>query len=613
MRSINLGAVPLEDGRVHFKVWAPKAETLEVRLVSPMERLQPLTKGNDGYFYGVCDDVAPGSRYFYRLDGGKERPDPASRFQPEGVHGPAQVISPGFSWTDGGWGGLSLTNYVIYELHVGAFTPAGTFDAVIDHLEELKELGITALELMPVAQFPGTRNWGYDGVFPFAAQNSYGGPEGLKRLVDACHHRGLAVVLDVVYNHLGPEGNYLWDYGYYFTNRYRTPWGDAVNFDSPCSDEVRHFFIENALYWIRDCHLDALRLDGLHAIFDNTPLPFLAELARAVHSEAERLNRRVYLMAESDLNDARLIQAPEVGGCGLDAHWNEDFHHALHTLLTGEQDGYYQDFGHLRQMAKAYREGYVYSGQYSPYRRRSHGSPSRGLPASRFVAFSQNHDQIGNRLRGDRLTALLSFEALKLVAGAVILSPFIPLLFMGEEYGETAAFPYFISHLDPALVEAVRQGRREEFAAFAWQGEPLDPQSEETFLLSKLDHGLRQVGDHRVLWEFYRELLRVRRTVLAYSIPDEREVYEDDQQKVLWVRRGGNGRATALGLNFHDRPAFLRFPWPAGLWEKLVDSAEARWRGPGSTCAALLQTGLDFNLTLPPHSLVLFAAKQEES
>jgi maltooligosyltrehalose trehalohydrolase len=273
-------------------VWAPKAENLEVRLVSPLERLLPLTRGKEGYFYGICDNVAPGSRYFYRLDGSNERPDPASRFQPEGIHGPSQVISSSFPWTDQGWGGLSLTNYVIYELHVGTFTPAGTFDAIINHLNELKELGVTALELMPVAQFPGTRDWGYDGVFPYAAQNSYGGPEGLKRLVDACHQRGLAVVLDVVYNHLGPEGNYLWDYGDYFTDRYRTPWGEAVNFDGPHSDEVRRFFIENALYWISDCHLDALRLDGLHAIFDRSPQPFLAELAQAVHTQAERLNRR---------------------------------------------------------------------------------------------------------------------------------------------------------------------------------------------------------------------------------------------------------------------------------------------------------------------------------
>ncbi len=615
MRSITLGAIPLEDGRGRFRVWAPQADTLEVRLVSPVERLLPLTRGRDGYFYGIGDHVTPGSRYFYRLDGGKERPDPASRFQPEGVHGPSQVVSPDFPWTDQGWGGLSLINYIIYELHVGAFTPTGTFDAVIDRLPGLQELGVTALELMPVAQFPGTRNWGYDGVFPYAAQNSYGGPEGLKRLVDACHHRGLAVVLDVVYNHLGPEGNYLWDYGPYFTDRYRTPWGDAVNFDGPHSDEVRRFFMENALYWISDCHIDALRLDGLHAICDNSPQPFLAELARAVQAEAERLDRRVYLMAESDRNDTRLIRAPEVGGFGLDVHWNEDFHHALHVLLTGERQGYYQDFGQLSQLAKAFREGFVYSGQYSPYRQRRHGSASRDLPPSRFVVFAQNHDQVGNRLHGERLSRLLSFEALKLAAGAVILSPFIPLLFMGEEYGETAPFHYFISHLDPALVEAVRRGRREEFAAFAWQGEPPDPQSEETFRGAKLDYGLKEQGKHPVLWEFYHELLRVRRQVRAGldPTPGDRAVYQDEPQQVLWVRVGGDGQETALGLNFSGRPATLVFPWPTGRWAKLLDSAEARWGGPGSLTPAIIQAEPDFNLTLPAQSLILLAHTPEES
>ena len=451
MRSITLGAIPGENGRCCFRVWAPRAEKVEVRLVAPQERLLPLKKAEAGYFHGVLERVEPGARYFYRLDGTRERPDPASRFQPEGVHGPSQVIEPDFPWTDQGWCGLGLPAYVIYEIHVGAFTPAGTFEAVIPHLAELKELGITALELMPVAQFPGRRNWGYDGVFPYAVQNSYGGPAGLKRLVDACHRHGLAVILDVVYNHLGPEGNYLGDYGCYFTDRYRTPWGEAVNFDGPHSDEVRRFFIENALYWIGDCHIDALRLDALHAIFDQSPQPFLAELAEAVHAQAEGLNRRVHLMAESDLNDVRLIRPPELGGYGLDAHWNEDFHHALHTLLTGEQGGYYEDFGRLAQLAKAFREGFVYSGQYSPYRRRRHGSSSRGLPGQRFIVFAQNHDQVGNRLLGDRLTRLVSFEALKLAAGAMILSPFLPLLFMGEEYGEVAPFHYFISHSDPAV------------------------------------------------------------------------------------------------------------------------------------------------------------------
>ena len=607
--SINLGAIPLSDGFCSFRVWVPRAESVAVHLIAPEVRLVALQKGEAGYFHGVVEAVAPGAHYFYRLDGAIDRPDPASRFQPEGVHGPSQVMATDFAWKDRGWYGLDLKDYVIYELHVGSFTPEGTFAAIIPHLEELKELGITALELMPVAQFPGNRNWGYDGVFPFAVQNSYGGPEELKRLVDACHRQGLAVILDVVYNHLGPEGNYLGDFGFYFSDRYRTPWGDAVNFDGPHSDEVRRFCIENALYWVNDCHLDALRLDGLHAIIDFSPHAFLEELARAVHTLGERSGRRIYLLAESDLNDVRLIQPPELGGYGLDAHWNEDFHHALHTLLTGEKDGYYHDYGKLWQMAKGFREGFIYSGDYSPYRQRRHGSSSLGLPAYRFIVFAQNHDQVGNRPLGERLSQLVSFEALKLAAGVIILSPFIPLLFMGEEYGEVAPFQYFISHSDLELVDAVRWGRREEFAGFRWQVESPDPQSEATFQRSKLSHSLRQGEKHRVLWEFYRELLRVRRKVAGFGGLDEvdREVYPYEEEKVLMVRCPGREVETAMLLNFGEKPASLSFPWPGRRWEKVLDSAEARWRGPGSLTPRALQADGEISLTLAPQSIVLFA------
>ncbi len=584
-----------------------------MRLVAPEERLVPLQKGKAGYFHGVVAGVAPGARYFYRLDGAKDRPDPASRFQPEGVHGPSQVMATGFAWEDRGWCGLDLRDYVIYELHVGTFTTEGTLAAIIPHLEELAELGITALEMMPVAQFPGNRNWGYDGVYPFAVQNSYGGPEELKRLVNACHRQGLAVILDVVYNHLGPEGNYLGDYGFYFTDRYRTPWGDAVNFAGPHSDEVRRFFIENALYWLNDCRVDALRLDGLHAIMDHSPRTFLEDLAGAAHAQGERSGRRVYLLAESDLNDVRLIRAPELGGYGLDSHWNEDFHHALHTLLTGEKDGYYQDYGELGQMAKGFREGFIYSGEYSPYRQRRHGSSSRGLPPRRFIVFAQNHDQVGNRLLGERLTQLLSFEALKLAAGVIILSPFIPLLFMGEEYGEVAPFQYFISTADPELADAVRRGRREEFAGFGGRAEPPDPQSEETFQRSRLNHSLRQQEPHRVLWDFYRELLRVRRIFTGFAGPDEveREVQLYEKERALMVRGPGREVETALLLNFGGQPASLSFSWPGGRWEKVLDSAEARWRGPGSPAPAALPAGGEISLTLAPQSVVLFARDEE--
>lgn len=609
----NLGAIPLRDGCCSFRVWAPRCERLEVRLVAPGELLVPLQKGKAGYFQGVVAGVGPGARYFYRLDGAKDRPDPASRFQPEGVHGPSQVAAAGFAWEDQCWCGLDLRDYAIYELHVGAYSPEGTLAAIIPHLEELRELGITALELMPVAQFPGNRNWGYDGVYPFAVQNSYGGPEALKRLVNACHRQGLAVILDAVYNHVGPEGNYLWDYGFYFTGLYRTPWGDAVNFDGPYSDEVRRFFIENALYWFEDCHVDALRLDGLHAIMDRSPRTFLEKLAQVVHTWGERSGRRVYLMAESDLNDVRLIRTRELGGCGLDADWNEDFHHALHTLLTGEKDGYYQDFGELGQMAKGFREGFIYSGEYSEFRQRRHGSSSRGLPARRFIVFAQNHDQVGNRPRGERLTQLLSFEALKLAAGVIILSPFVPLLFMGEEYGEVAPFQYFISHTDPELVDAVRRGRREEFARFLGQAEPPDPASEETFQRSKLNHSLRQIEPHRVLWDFYWELLGIRRKFAGWGGPNEedREVDHFEKERALLVRCPGGEVETALLINFGGKPASLSFSLPGGRWDKVLDSAEARWRGPGSPAPGPLQADGEISVTLAPQSLVLLARREE--
>lgn len=433
-----LGAASLGDGRCRFTVWAPAAEKVEVRLLTPRPRVATLDRGGQGYHHGVLEGVERGSLYVYRLDGGPERADPASRSQPQGVHGPSEVVDPQFPWEDVSWVGPRLQDYILYELHVGTFTREGTFDAIIPHLTDLRELGVTAIELMPVAQFPGTRNWGYDGVFPFAVQDSYGGPAGLKRLVNACHREGLAVVLDVVYNHLGPEGNTLGDFGPYFSERYRSPWGPALNFDGPGSDEVRRFFIENALAWITDYHVDALRLDALHAILDLSAYPFLAELAAAVRERAARLHRRVYLIAESDLNDPKLVRPPEVGGYGLDAQWNDDFHHALHALLTGERTGYYEDFGTVAHLARAFTEGYVYTGQYSVYRRRRHGVPARALPAHAFAVFAQNHDQVGNRMRGERLSALVPFEALKLAAAVVLLSPYLPLLFMGEEYGETA-------------------------------------------------------------------------------------------------------------------------------------------------------------------------------
>ncbi len=588
-----IGAVTLEGGAVSFTVWAAKCESVTLLLEGATPQEIPLRRASGGYFSATVE-AAKGALYRYRLDGGNERPDPASRYQPEGVHGPSQVVPLEFAWQAAEWKGLPLEHYVLYELHVGTFTDEGTFDAAIRHLPRLAELGVTAIELMPVAQFPGDRNWGYDGVFPFAVQNSYGGPEGLKRLVDAAHRQGLAVVLDVVYNHLGPEGSYLGEFGYYFTDRYRTPWGLAINMDGPHSDEVRRFFIENALHWVTEFRIDALRLDAVHAITDTAAIPFLRELAAAVHRQAEALGRTILLFPESDANDARLIRPAAAGGYGLDAQWADGFHHALAALVTGQRIGYYADYGNVRHLAKAYRDGYVYNGQYSRYRGRRHGSSTEGIDSRRFIVFSQNHDQIGNRMLGERLTALTDFETLKLAAAAVLLSPFTPLLFMGEEYGEPAPFQYFVSHSDPDLVEAVRRGRREEFAAFAWQGELPDPQSEATFLRSKIDPDLRFSGNHAVLHEFYRELLRLRKSI-ASSGWAGMHLVEWEEEQILAVKRPHS----LILLNAGARDAMIAadaIDGAACRWCLALDSASVRWNGPGPDAPG----ELDLRSTLLP-------------
>jgi len=604
---MTLGATYLGQDKTRFLVWAPFRKQVEVRIVEPRERLLPLEKEECGYFSTDAEEVQVGSRYYYRLDMKSECPDPTSRFQPQGVHGPSQVVAPDFPWKDSHWQGLPLEKYIIYELHTGTFTQEGTFNAVIERLDMLKELGITAVELMPVSQFPGSRNWGYDGVYPFAVQDSYGGPEGLKRLVNASHSMGLAVVLDVVYNHLGPEGNHLAEFGPYFTDRYHTPWGAALNFDGAYSDEVRRFFIENALYWITEFHIDALRLDALHAIMDISAYTFVEELVASVNQQAEALQRKIYLIGESAANDARLIRPQESGGCGLDAQWNDDFHHALHVLLTGEKAGYYQDFGGIPQLAKAFQEGFVYSGEHSTYRQHRHGTSSQDIPAHRFVVFSQNHDQVGNRAGGERLSQLVSFESLKLAAGVIMLSPFLPLIFMGEEYGEMAPFPYFVSHSDPALIEVVRRGRREEFVSFKWEGKIPDPQDEATFLMAKINHGLPVDGWHKALLDFYRELIRLRKenAALAFLSKDNMEVLWKGEHNMLSIHRWQEDSEIVTIYNLSDRKVEINQHIPPGRWQKLIDSADKKWQGNGSAIPRQVSSLDEINLMLLPQAFVL--------
>ena len=612
--ALDLGA-NVTPKRVRFRVWAPRASSLSLRIVGESNDL-PMIPEKNGFYVLFVKGLGPGARYLYVLDGEYARPDPVSRFQPEGVHGPSEVIDPNtFPWGDHDWKGVPLEEMIIYEIHTGTFTREGSFEAIIPSLEYLKnDLGVTALELMPVAQFPGERNWGYDGTYLYAPQNSYGGPKGLKRLINACHQKELAVILDVVYNHLGPEGNYLANYGPYFTDRYKTPWGSAINFDGPESDEVRNFILDNALYWVTEYHIDGLRIDAIHGIFDFSAQHILYEIREAVHRQVKKLGRPVWVIAESDLNDVRVIDSPKKGGYGLDAQWNDDLHHCLHTLLTGERNGYYQDFGEVEQLAKSLREGFVYSGQPSPCRKRRHGSSSKHLPPSKFIVFSQNHDQVGNRAKGDRLSTLVPFEALKLAAAIVLLSPNIPLLFMGEEYGEEAPFQYFVSHSDQELIEAVRRGRKEEFSAFQGERSLPDPQDEMTFLGSKIDLDLRHHEKHRTLLEFYRTLIQLRKEIPSLSSLDKQgieiEAFEKDKA-ILMKRQSGEDQVIGV-FNFSDKPVRIETMIDKGSWQRVIGSACEEWGGIGALAPdSIVSSGSEVILVLDAYAFALYRKGKE--
>ena len=615
---MDVGARYLGQNRCEFTVWAPKAESLAVQLVAPAARsiaMQPLRAG---YWQTIVEDVAPGTQYLFQIDGNDAWPDPASRLQPVGSHGPSQVVDPhSFTWEgrEDRWQGVPLADYVIYELHVGTFTPEGTFTAIIARLPELKSLGVTAIEIMPISQFPGDRNtaepqayrnWGYDGTYPYAVQNSYGTPDDLRQLVQACHAQGLAVVLDMVYNHLGPEGNYGGLYATYTTPHYRTPWGDALNFDDAHSPHVRNFFLQSALYWLREFHIDALRLDAIHAIYDYGAKHFLLELAEQVAHLGQEIGRNFYLIAESDLNDPRVIRPPAQGGYAMDAQWSDDFHHALHTLLTSEQLGYYRDFGRPAHLAKAIQNCFVYDWQYSTERERLHGSPALDRPPYQFVICTQNHDQVGNRMLGERLTDLTTFEGLKLAAGAMLLLPYIPLLFMGEEYGEEAPFQYFVSHSDPDLIAAIRAGRKQEFAAFHVEGDPPDPKSIGAFQSSKLHWEQRHAGQHGLLWRWHQTLLQLRNQHPVLRQRQERAIEAGslEPKSIVWWRRWAGDQQLLCLLNFDQLDVEFA---PAGWrneWRKLLDSADTQWGGVGSTLPETLAPGQ--TVKMQPQSIALY-------
>ncbi len=604
---MNIGARYLGEGNCTFTLWAPHHERIVLKLAAPSERVVPMKKDRHGYWRVELRGIEPGTLYLYQLSSGRELPDPASHFQPQGVHGPSEVIDHRvFAWEDGDWKGIPLEKMVMYELHIGTFTPQGNFEAVIPRLPELKELGINAVQIMPVGQFPGEHNWGYDGAYPFSVQDSYGGPAGLKELVNEAHRLGMAVILDVVYNHLGPEGNYLAEFGPYFTDRYHTPWGRAINFDDRDNRGVRDYFVQNALHWFDNYHVDALRLDAIHGIFDQSKKHILAELAEETDKFSEGEGRQFYLIAESDLNQEIVVRDQSRGGYGVHAQWCDDFHHCLHSLLTEEKTGYYADFGRIEQLEKSFREGFVYSGQRSVFRGREHGTSSREIPASRFVVFAQNHDQVGNRLRGDRLSALVSFDALKLAAGAVLVSPYIPLLFMGEEYAEENPFLYFVSHTDPALVKAVREGRQKEFAAFGWEEPVPDPLGEATFYDSKINWEKRNSGKHRVMLKFYHKLLGLRRAVpaLANLSKSDLRVGQLSDNILLLERWRARSKIMCI-MNFSDEGKPVRLE--RNGFQKLLDSAEPAWLGSGSAAPDSINGPAEIGLK--PFQLLLYHAE----
>jgi maltooligosyltrehalose trehalohydrolase len=591
------GARLQPDGSCVFTVWAPLKKKVSLHIVAPAFSIHPLERDEAGYWSICLPGISAGTYYLFQLDDEIVRPDPASRYQPAGVHGPSEVVDERtFTWTDETWVEIPVHELIIYELHTGTFTPEHNFRGIVSKLPYLRSLGINAIELLPVAQFPGNRNWGYDGVYPYAVHNSYGSVYDLKALVNAAHEQGIAVILDVVYNHLGPEGNYFNDFGPYFTDKYKTPWAKAINMDDAWCDGVRHYFIQNALMWLNEFHIDGLRLDAVHAIWDVSAYHFIEQLTTAVRELENRIGRKKILIGELDYNSPRYINPPEKGGYGLDVQWIDEFHHALHAVITGETNGYYEDFGELHHLAKSFNHSYVYTGEFSIHRKKHFGVLPSHHPYSQFVVFAQNHDQVGNRLLGDRLSSLLSPDQLKLAAATVLLSPHIPLLFMGEEYGEAHPFQFFTHHSDETLIGSLREGRRREFAYFNWEGEVPDPQSEKVFEQSMLSWQTEREPSAGLL-NWYKALISFRKTRPAMQNSERTgtRAFAHDG-RLLRVERQGNGDALVIWFNFSAEAAELQHAGEQKL-TKLFSSSEQAWQ------TRILPN--DF-IMIPPHSVIVF-------
>ncbi|WP_449451374.1 malto-oligosyltrehalose trehalohydrolase [Spirosoma validum] len=611
-----LGVTFLPDRQAQIVLWSPSADQVDLKING--QSVLPLQQEELGYWQTKTDQLRPGDSYTFVLNNEKEYPDPASLSQPQGVYDASQAIDTSlFYWDDQCWVNPALEDYLLYEVHTGTFTPEGTFASLETKLDYLKALGVTAIEIMPVAQFADSRNWGYDGVYSFAVQNSYGGASNLQRLVDACHYKGIAVVLDVVYNHFGPEGSFFSNFGPYLTSKYCTPWGNAINFDDAWCDGVRHYVIENALMWFRDFHIDALRLDAVHAMKDCSPVHILQELRQQVDHLMETTGRRHHLLVECDLNDPKFINPLTEHGYGMDAQWIDEFHHSLRVTVGEAKTGYYADFDGLAHLTKSYQHGYVYDGQFSNVRQKLFGCKAESNPGHQFIIFSQNHDQVGNRQQGERSSQLYSYDTLKLLAGAVLVSPYIPLLFMGEEWGETNPFFYFATHFEPDLVEAVQQGRKDEFAHSHSDKEVPAPQSHDTFEEAKLQWGLLAKEPHQTLLRYYQTLIALRRQLPALHKLDRQYVNvtaNDDQQTLQLHRWQGDQHIQCL-MNFSKQPQIVQLSEASQEqdWHKLLDSADEQWFPQNGISTAPGSLSTDNAIELQPESIVIYAQGHEKS
>jgi maltooligosyltrehalose trehalohydrolase len=586
-----------------FTVWAPLKSRMELEIESPHSMTVPMKKKESGYWEASVS-IQPGARYRFRPDDKGPFPDPASLSQPEGVHGPSEVIDRNlFLWKDAGWKGIPLADMIIYEIHTGTFTDKHDFEGIRGRLDYLKNVGVNTIELMPVAQFPGSRNWGYDAVFPYAVQNSYGGADELKNLVNEAHSKGMAVLLDIVYNHIGPDGNYLAQFAPYFTDKYKTFWGESINLDDAWSDGVKEYFIQNAEMWLDEFHVDGLRLDAVHALRDMSANHFVNQLKERTQGVEKRTNSKKLLIAEIDLNDTRYILDKDKGGYGLDGQWADEFHHALHAMITGEKSGYYEDFGETAQLVKAFSSAYVYDGNYSIHRKKKFGSDAHAFNYDRFVVFDQNHDQIGNRMDGGRLSTLVSFEALKLAAATVLLSPYVPLLFMGEEYGEKNPFLFFVDHTNEDLLETVRKGRKEEFAHFHHEREFADPASEESFLKSVLSWNYADKQSD-ALMRWYQYLISFRKTRKAMQGRERMQTSPSSpMDKLILVERVFEQDHLVIILNYANTALSVKSTYNKKLC-RIEDSSAGKWAGAGSGTASVWNMGQ--SLEVPGNTICIY-------